>query len=135
MNLCCILWGHTYRFDTADIGAAHDCRRCGHHVPAIEWPRGGSSDAPYRKDDRGAYMPQGAGYHPDEPDITLADFIAERTALEQRIYDYIKAEASAFTKRTGATVSAIDVGMTEVTCIGEPAERMVSSVRVVTPLD
>jgi hypothetical protein len=79
-------------------------------------------------------LPQGAGYQ-DEPTMTLTDFIAERTALEQYLCGHIRAATSAFTKRTGATVSAIEVGMIEVTRIGEPAERMVSSVRVVTPLD
>lgn len=129
-RLMCILWGHAYRFDTAATGAGHTCRHCGHHVPEDD-RTSTAPDVPHRKDDRGVYMPQGAGYQ-DAPGITLADFIAERTALEQRIY---KAETTAFTKRTGATVSSIEVGMLEVTRIGEPAERMVSSVRVVTPLD
>ncbi len=65
----------------------------------------------------------------------LAEFIAEKQALEQRLRIHIMSELSAFTALTGATVDHINVSFMTLQCIGMPAERTVSSVRVSTPLD
>lgn len=65
----------------------------------------------------------------------LAQFIAAKHALEQRLRTVIAAELSAFSDLTGATVESVDVGICTMQSLCAPAERFVSSVRVVTPLD
>ena len=64
-----------------------------------------------------------------------AEFVSERTAVEQRIRTMISAELSAFHELTGATVESIDVGMCTMRHLGMPSERLVASVKVSTPLD
>lgn len=65
----------------------------------------------------------------------IAEFVAEKHKLEQRLRTLIAAELAAFTELTGATVDHVDVGIVSVTCIGTPADRFISAVRVTTPLD
>lgn len=65
----------------------------------------------------------------------IAEFVAERTAMEQRIRTMIAAELAAFHDLTGATVESIQVGLVTMQFVGTPAERFVSSVKVDTPLD
>ncbi len=65
----------------------------------------------------------------------IVAFKAERMALERRLKQVIAAELAAFTELTGATVSEVDVAIVSVTCIGTPADRFISAVRVATPLD
>lgn len=65
----------------------------------------------------------------------LADFIAARHELEQRLRTLITAEVDAFYELTGATVDSISVKIHTVELLGAPARRCVSSVGVSTSLN
>ena len=65
----------------------------------------------------------------------LAEFIAARHEMEQRLRTLITAEADAFHELTGATVDSISVNICTMHRLGMPAGRLVSSVKVGTPLD
>lgn len=65
----------------------------------------------------------------------IAEFTAEKRALEQRLCTMVASEIKAFHSMTGATVDSVNVSILTMHLIGAPAERVVSSVRVDTPLD
>lgn len=66
----------------------------------------------------------------------IAEFVAERRNLEDRLRTLIAAELKAFNELTGASVDSVHVGIMEMHCgLGTPTERVVTSVRVSTPLD
>ena len=65
----------------------------------------------------------------------LADFVAARNDLEQRLRTLITTEVDAFHELTGATVDSISVNICTMHRPGMPAGRLVSSVKVGTPLD
>lgn len=65
----------------------------------------------------------------------IAEFINEKRALEDRLRTIVQAELSAFHALTGATVDGVNVSIMTMHLLGAPAERVVGSVRVDTPLD
>lgn len=65
----------------------------------------------------------------------LAEFTEAKRLLEDRLRTMVASELAAFHALTGATVDNVSIGIMTMHVMGAPAERVVSTVRVSTPLD